>query len=394
MDPSRSRRRTRRTRLPRTRGDGPVASQSVSEVPGASPHTRGWTPRRVLQPRRVGGFPRTRGDGPAHRPTMPAADGASPHTRGWTRDSQHPRVNLRGFPAHAGMDRWPGVERPGHPWLPRTRGDGPCPAPATHIMYLASPHTRGWTPRQIVSVEADHGFPAHAGMDPSTMPRRTGRRRLPRTRGDGPLIEHFGRREFQASPHTRGWTPDPRVERMGCGGFPAHAGMDPRTPNPRKSPRRLPRTRGDGPVIEKCGEWQIEASPHTRGWTPCSRGTGTSESGFPAHAGMDPPSTSRRRPIGGLPRTRGDGPALPRLRPAHRRLPRTRGDGPPSGVALVGIHRASPHTRGWTLRARHNRVLHEGFPAHAGMELLAVIERTPAERETVAWRKSLTENGL
>ena len=28
-----------------------------------------------------------------------------------------------------------------------------------------------------------------------------------------------------------------------------------------------------------------------------------------------------------------------------------------------------------------------GCPAHAGMELLAVIERTPAERETVAWRK-------
>ena len=28
------------------------------------------------------------------------------------------------------------------------------------------------------------------------------------------------------------------------------------------------------------------------------------------------------------------------------------------------------------------------------MELLAVIERTPAERETVAWRKLLKENGL
>ena len=33
-------------------------------------------------------------------------------------------------------------------------------------------------------------------------------------------------------------------------------------------------------------------------------------------------------------------------------------------------------------------------PARAGMELLAGIERTPAERETVAWRKSLKENGL
>ena len=35
-----------------------------------------------------------------------------------------------------------------------------------------------------------------------------------------------------------------------------------------------------------------------------------------------------------------------------------------------------------------------GFPGHAGMEHLALIERTPAVRGRVAWRKPLIDNGL
>ena len=33
-------------------------------------------------------------------------------------------------------------------------------------------------------------------------------------------------------------------------------------------------------------------------------------------------------------------------------------------------------------------------PARAGMELLALIERTPADRDSVASRKALTNNDL
>ena len=71
-----------------------------------------------------------------------------------------------GFPAHAGMDLLPvdtGFDRAR---LPRTRGDGPRPAPAPRVPLRASPHTRGWTRRADVGPLGDEGFPAHAGMDP------------------------------------------------------------------------------------------------------------------------------------------------------------------------------------------------------------------------------------
>ena len=54
--------------------------------------------------------------------------------------------------------------------------------------------------------------------------------------------------EWEASPHTRGWTPDialVKYKKLG-----------------------LPRTRGDGPVPNDATASDIEASPHTRGWTP------------------------------------------------------------------------------------------------------------------------------
>ena len=45
-------------------------------------------------------------------------------------------------------------------------------------------------------------------------------------------------------------------------------------------------------------------------------------------------------------------------------------------------------------RGRVGLVARSGSPRARGDGTLAVIERTPAERETVAWRKSLKENGL
>ena len=56
--------------------------------------------------------------------------------------------------------------------------------------------------------------------------------------------------------------------------------------------------------------------------------------------------------------------------------------------------RVPPHPRGWTavLTAAHRA--RTGFPAHAGMELLALIRRTPAERDRVALRKALENDDL
>ena len=110
--------------LPRTRGDGPCVGAGVDCTLEAPPHTRGWTLRPVRgRHRGIGSpahagmdptastaaaaptrLPRTRGDGPL------SVDGdgrqlkAPPHTRGWTRARRRHRGYHVGSPAHAGMD--------------------------------------------------------------------------------------------------------------------------------------------------------------------------------------------------------------------------------------------------------------------------------------------------
>ena len=293
---------------------------------------------------------------------------ASPHTRGWTPPAAEEPEPPAGFPAHAGMDP-PRPRAHGRPTrLPRTRGDGPTPSNPNARGSRASPHTRGWTP--VGAAAADRlrgfpahagmdrearrgprraaGFPAHAGMDPRTARDRRGCTRLPRTRGDGPLPPLPALPDWRASPHTRGWTPRTAGADGEDGGFPAHAGMDLDDPAVQVANDRLPRTRGDGPVRPWYPFEGRSASPHTRGWTRQVPLEGVHARGFPAHAGMDPGHP------GGLRR--------------WWRLPRTRGDGPRLSDGTLIPQRASPHTRGWTLAGRVGSAAHRGFPAHAGMD--------------------------
>ena len=273
--------------LPRTRGDGPRQARPPGRVVWASPHTRGWTApkrigmvpapgfpahagmdlRRSAAAGRTSGLPRTRGDGPVASAAWVARPWASPHTRGWTRYLAAVAAGDQGFPAHAGMD--PGRRGRMRQWrrLPRTRGDGPSARRRSSSRSMASPHTRGWTRRGPRVALPLRGFPAHAGMDPHRRPRRCLRPGLPRTRGDGPVAAGVAAASQRASPHTRGWTVQALVAGRGVGGFPAHAGMDPsrcRGPTWRD---RLPRTRGDGPAFVLVELAAVRASPHTRGWT-------------------------------------------------------------------------------------------------------------------------------
>ena len=73
-------------------------------------------------------------------------------------------------------------------------------------MLEVSPHTRGWTHREGSPQHQGVGFPAHAGMDPRRQADQGGRRRFPRTRGDGPDNEELFEVGSAVSPHTRGWT--------------------------------------------------------------------------------------------------------------------------------------------------------------------------------------------
>ena len=214
------------SRLPRTRGDGPryVLQGRIAER--ASPHTRGWTHLRPQGNRRALGFPahagmdpwraprawrrtrlpRTRGDGPSVMRLSSSSGRASPHTRGWTLTALIDLERAKGFPAHAGMDPFEPASGFSVAGLPRTRGDGPWDFSRCLRSYVASPHTRGWTRIEKRAVRPADGFPA--------------------PRGDGPYGFVRRRATGLASPHTRGWTRGRRGIPVASDGFPAHAGMD------------------------------------------------------------------------------------------------------------------------------------------------------------------------
>ena len=273
---------------------------------------------------------------------------ASPHPRGWTHDALHRTAPPGGFPAPAGMDPRSRRGRRRTSRLPRTRGDGPGAPRVMDDDAQASPHPRGWTRTGRCRPRPKPGFPAPAGMDPTRDSSRLTDWRLPRTRGDGPVVDVPGAGLIVASPHPRGWTPRRRRDARRPDGFPAPAGMDPYRCGRRAASARLPRTRGDGPPGYRIVLTIGTASPHPRGWT----GEGVScrrvASGFPAPAGMDPWRTSGCSTSGGL--------------------PRTRGDGPPWAWGDVSVFEASPHPRGWTRRRAGDRVGPAGFPAPAGMD--------------------------
>ena len=212
-------------------------------------------------------LPRTRGDGPMQLMVGAFNIAAPPHTRGWTHPGNQPRRGWQGSPAHAGMDLQGRERKTTRMRLPRTRGDGPNVSLPGAIASLAPPHTRGWTCGLADGVDDDLGSPAHAGMDPSLPTRSPWPPRLPRTRGDGPHPEVGARGPRQAPPHTRGWTPEGKPAGFVGWGSPAHAGMDPCASTGRAPACRLPRTRGDGPSVSAAIRAAYRAPPHTRGWT-------------------------------------------------------------------------------------------------------------------------------
>ena len=280
---------------PRTRGDGPLPQgwdladglvlpahagmarprpAETDQGRGFSPHTRGWPGFRCGAVRGGSGSPRTRGDGPANGINpMEAALGSprtrgdgplsaifrwaygefSPHTRGWPGYGSWVELEQEAvLPAHAGMARSRPAWCPCPARSPRTRGDGPRPAPFTtkgfHVLPAHagmardaatalsqpepfSPHTRGWPGRCC-----GDGFQCH---------------RSPRTRGDGPLAGI-----------ATGATANV---------LPAHAGMARTNPAPPVVARIvLPAHAG---MARSCDRpsWELRSfSPHTRGWPVAS----------------------------------------------------------------------------------------------------------------------------
>ncbi len=192
--------------------------------------------------------------------------------------------------------------------FPRPRGDGPLAREPKHRATLVSPPTRGWTPIRLRQWFFSRGFPAHAGMDPGRATIRTMTCRFPRPRGDGPQYFINTENLDLVSPPTRGWTRTIIEDTEAALGFPAHAGMDPRSLRVRWVRPWFPRPRGDGPVRSHRMSPSGGVSPPTRGWTASGAHCAATYKGFPAHAGMDPLTSGRSTPHARFPRPRGDGP--------------------------------------------------------------------------------------
>jgi len=114
-------------------------------------------------------------------------------------------------------------------------------------MTVATPHTRGSTPAQPVGQSKVGGYPAYAGIDPSTKDSQQTTARLPRIRGDRPSPLFCGVLQAQATPHTRGSTITRIAEILTIGGYPAYAGIDLDVWLASTASARLPRIRGDRP---------------------------------------------------------------------------------------------------------------------------------------------------
>ena len=170
------------------------------------------------------------------------------------------------------------------------------------------------------------------------------------------------------SPPTRGWTGAHPHFADGVRVFPAHAGMDRNSRSRRHGTECVPRPRGDGPATGRVLRSCCGCSPPTRGWTGYPSDRNPRVPVFPAHAGMDRPARLVGSGARGVPRPRGDGPLLVDPGAVRQRVPRPRGDGPAISGQHVNAFLRSPPTRGWTAPSLHRNQRREVFPAHAGMD--------------------------
>jgi len=286
-----------------------------------------------------------RGDRPGASRICRAAGPATPHARGSTRTLVKLVPVDDGYPACAGIDLPQRFRSRARSWLPRMRGDRPAWNRYGAAQALATPHARGSTRLESLWSSPSPGYPACAGIDPSLRTSCSRRRGLPRMRGDRPVHVAGYTHGSLATPHARGSTSEVRKLRAG---YPACAGIDPPTYGGRQAGVRLPRMRGDRPIERHVPRRPRQATPHARGSTQLAHGLSASPRGYPACAGIDL--------------------ACSEIEDLEMRLPRMRGDRPYIGIWLLRRHVATPHARGSTLMMLTFGDLRKGYPACAGID--------------------------
>ena len=114
-------------------------------------------------------LPRIRGDRPYSSRCLASAPSATPHTRGSTPGDEDVTAFRTGYPAYAGIDLKLEVVKRSDERLPRIRGDRPPFKVTLHPERLATPHTRGSTCDDCGRLIPDGGYPAYAGIDPKSI---------------------------------------------------------------------------------------------------------------------------------------------------------------------------------------------------------------------------------
>ncbi len=308
IDPRASARPSRRPRLPRMRGDRPECGVVGQIRTQAAPHARGSThrdgagrdrergcpacagidPSSARGSRQARRLPRMRGDRPIAGSVAIVLTPAAPHARGSTfsgESSLHRRV---GCPACAGIDPKSSERSPTGSRLPRMRGDRPRLGRGRAGRGWAAPHARGSTPDRVIHQPIVAGCPACAGIDPYRNLPAAAPQGLPRMRGDRPDARSADGSTERAAPHARGSTQGRSQDRARRAGCPACAGIDPCPASLTSTRARLPRMRGDRPASAIAQPWQRTAAPHARGSTRAGVVARHGRRGCPACAGIDP----------------------------------------------------------------------------------------------------------
>ena len=154
-------------------------------------------------------------------------------------------------------------------------------------MVAYSPHAWGWTEAANSIIATADVFPTRVGMDRDRSRVRRGASRIPHTRGDGPRTHASVRRPLLYSPHAWGWTGQTRNTNTSPPVFPTRVGMDRRTWTKRSGRARIPHTRGDGPRSSGRRSAESAYSPHAWGWTAQRVKPSAPERVFPTRVGMD-----------------------------------------------------------------------------------------------------------
>ena len=147
------------------------------------------------------------------------------------------------------------------------RGDRPQAVAEAIRAVEFTPHARGSTEEKRQKKGRGIVYPACAGIDPDPGVLVLTAMRLPRMRGDRPLLLWPASSAPGFTPHARGSTPPTVAPHPGHCVYPACAGIDLGSDDRNLLQLSLPRMRGDRPYYSYCEHCDALFTPHARGST-------------------------------------------------------------------------------------------------------------------------------